>query len=200
MTTRPDPIPRPPSDAVSAGTAADAGRRPGHARSAGPGPGRPRRPAADAARSGAARRRPAPYGVTRAQRRRRPVRRASAGVGRGSTSSSAWPLAVAVGGVAFAVGRTTAPASAATGQTAAAGTAASSPNGSGDPRGSGAPGAAAVRRLRWRRGAGRPDDQRHGRRPSTATRLTIKTATGQTVEVATDASTTYHAGSRRRAT
>ena len=94
--------------------------------------------------------------------------------------------AVAIGGVAFAVGRSTAPAS------AVIGTGRGNLGGTGFPTGSFAPGA-----------NGQPGFVRGGLGGAGLTvrgtvesvdgdTLTIKTASGQTIEVTTDPSTTYH--------
>jgi hypothetical protein len=97
-------------------------------------------------------------------------------------------IAVAIGGVAFAVGRTTAPASAAsTGR----GGFANNPNASFGPRASGAPGF----------GGGRGGFGGFGGAGLTirgtvvsvaADTVTIKTANGQTIQVSTGADTTYN--------
>jgi hypothetical protein len=97
-------------------------------------------------------------------------------------------VAVAIGGVAFAVGRTTAPVSAATGA-GRGGFGGAFPGGSFAPRASGQPG---LGRGGFGGGAG-------GALTVTGTvvsvagdTLTIKTASGQTIEVSTGTSTTYN--------
>jgi hypothetical protein len=95
--------------------------------------------------------------------------------------------AVAIGGVAFAIGRSTAPASASTGNGLG-----NFPGGAGFPAGSFAPGT-----------GGQPGFGRDGLGGGGLTvrgtvesvdgdSLTIKTASGQTIEVTTGASTTYN--------
>jgi hypothetical protein len=99
-------------------------------------------------------------------------------------------LAVAIGGVAFAVGRSTAPVSAATG-TGRGGFGGAFPGGSFAPRASGQPGLG-------RGGFGGGFAGIGGLTVSgtvvsvNGDILTIKTASGQTIEVTTGASTTYH--------
>jgi hypothetical protein len=115
-------------------------------------------------------------------------------VARKSPSSGRWlnlvlilAAAVAIGGVAFAVGRGTAPVSAATG--AGRGGIA---GGAGFPRGSSAPGANGGNGF-GRGGFGGAGLTVEGTVVSTTgDTLTIKTAAGQTIEVTTGASTTYH--------
>jgi hypothetical protein len=92
-------------------------------------------------------------------------------------------VAVAIGGVAFAVGRTTAPVSAATGTTPGNG-------GVAFPRGSFAPGANGGPGF-VRGGFGSPTISGTVESVDGDT-ITIKTASGQTVKVTTGASTTYH--------
>jgi hypothetical protein len=97
-------------------------------------------------------------------------------------------IAVAIGGVAFAVGRTTAPASAAT--TGRGGFGANNPNASFGPRGSGAPGFGGGRGTFG--GFGGAGLTIRGTVESVdADSVTIKTQSGQTIEVATGADTTY---------
>jgi hypothetical protein len=91
-------------------------------------------------------------------------------------------LAVAIGGVAFAVGRTTAPVSASTG--------ARGNGGAAFPRGSFVPGANGGSGF-VRGGFGSPTLSGTVESVDGDT-LTIKTASGQTVTVTTGASTTYH--------
>ena len=92
-------------------------------------------------------------------------------------------VAVAIGGVAFAVGRTTAPVSAATGITRGNG-------GAAFPRGSFVPGANGGPTF-VRGGFGAPTISGTVESVDGDT-ITIKTASGQTVKVTTGASTTYH--------
>ena len=96
-------------------------------------------------------------------------------------------LAVAIGGVAFAVGRSTAPASAATGFPGVIA------NGTG-PRGSFAPGAGngGPTFVGGGFGAGGGLTLNGTVESVDADSITIKTANGQTIEVATGADTTYH--------
>jgi hypothetical protein len=97
-------------------------------------------------------------------------------------------IAVAIGGVAFAVGRTTAPASAAT--AGRGGFGANNPNASFGPRGSGAPGFGGGRGAFG--GFGGAGLTIRGTVQSIdADSVTIKTQNGQTIEVTTGADTTY---------
>lgn len=90
---------------------------------------------------------------------------------------------LAVGGIAFAVGRTTAPASAASGNAANGG--AGNLGGNFGPRGSGAPGAGFG-------GGGRSLGIRGTVTAVSPTSITIQIAGGATITVATNGSTTYH--------
>jgi hypothetical protein len=119
-----------------------------------------------------------------------PVARRSSGAGgRWLNLLLVLAAAVAIGGIAFAVGRTTAPVSATTGngRTGVAG-------GAGFPRGSFAPGASGQPGFgRGGFGGGGAGLTINGTVVSVSgDTLTIKTATGQTIEVTTGASTTYH--------
>jgi hypothetical protein len=97
-------------------------------------------------------------------------------------------IAVAIGGVAFAVGRSTAPASASTGR---GGFAANNPNASFGPRASGAPGFGGGRGgFGGFGGAGLTI--RGTVQSVSGDTVTIKTANGQTIEVTTGADTTYN--------
>jgi hypothetical protein len=97
-------------------------------------------------------------------------------------------VAVAIGGVAFAVGRSTAPVSAATGA-GRGGNFGGFPGGSFAPRASGQPG---FGRGGGGFGAGGAGLTVSGTVVSVAgDTLTIKTASGQTIEVTTGATTTY---------
>ena len=112
-------------------------------------------------------------------------------------SGGGWPnvvlviaAAVAIGGVAFAVGRSTAPASAATGN--GRGTIGGGFGGGGFPGGSFAPGANGQPGF-GRGGIGGGGLTIRGTVESVnGDTLTIKTANGQTIEVTTGADTTYH--------
>jgi hypothetical protein len=98
-------------------------------------------------------------------------------------------IAVAIGGVAFAVGRSTAPASAAS--TGRNGFIANNPNASFAPRGSGAPGFGGGRGGFG--GFGGAGLTINGTVQSVdGNTVTIKTANGQTIQVSTGADTTYH--------
>ena len=94
--------------------------------------------------------------------------------------------AVAIGGVAFAVGRSTAPVSAATGANGRGTFGGNFPNGSFAPRASGQPGLG-------RGGFGGGLSISGTVESVDGTTMTIKTANGQTIQVTTGASTTYHA-------
>ena len=97
-------------------------------------------------------------------------------------------IAVAIGGVAFAVGRSTAPASASTGR---GGFGANNPNASFGPRASGAPGFGGGRGgFGGFGGAGLT--VRGTVQSVSGDTVTIKTANGQTIEVTTGADTTYN--------
>jgi hypothetical protein len=97
-------------------------------------------------------------------------------------------IAVAIGGVAFAVGRTTAPASASTGR---GGFGANNPNASFGPRASGAPGFGGGRGgFGGFGGAGLT--VRGTVQSVSGDTVTIKTANGQTIEITTGADTTYN--------
>jgi hypothetical protein len=96
-------------------------------------------------------------------------------------------IVVAIGGVAFAIGRTTAPASAAT--TGRGGFGANFPNGSFTPNASGAPGFGGGRGFG---GGGAGLTIRGTVESVTGDTVTIKTANGQTIEVSTGADTTYN--------
>ncbi len=95
--------------------------------------------------------------------------------------------AVAIGGIAFAVGRTTAPVSAAAGGNGRAGAFA---NGSFAPRASGQPGFGG--RGGFGGGAGAGLSINGTVKSVDGNTLTITTANGQTIEVTTGDSTTYH--------
>lgn len=113
------------------------------------------------------------------------TRKASSG-GRLLNVVLAVAVAVAIGGVAFAAGRSTAPVSAATGGRGALGGGAGFPGGSFAPGASGQPG-------QGRGGFGGGGVTISGTVESVdGTTLTVKTAAGQTIEIATGASTTYH--------
>ena len=107
----------------------------------------------------------------------------SRGSGRFLTIVLGVAVAVAIGGVAFAVGRTTAPVSAATGTTRGNG-GVEFPRGSFVPGANGGPGFV-------RGGFGSPTISGTVESVDGDT-ITIKTASGQTVKVTTGASTTYH--------
>jgi hypothetical protein len=94
--------------------------------------------------------------------------------------------AVAIGGIAFAVGRTTAPVSAATGGNGRGAFA----NGSFAPRASGQPGFGG--RGGFGGGAGAGLSINGTVKSVDGNTLTITTANGQTIEVTTGDSTTYH--------
>jgi hypothetical protein len=95
-------------------------------------------------------------------------------------------VAVAIGGVAFAAGRSTAPVSAATGGRGGLGGGAGFPGGSFAPGASGQPGLG-------RGGFGGGGLSISGTVESVdATTMTVKTAAGQTIQVTTGTSTTYH--------
>ena len=96
-------------------------------------------------------------------------------------------IVVAIGGVAFAIGRTTAPASAATTGRGAFG--ANFPNGSFTPNASGAPGFGGGRGFG---GGGGGLTIRGTVESVSGDTVTIKTANGQTVAVTTGADTTYN--------
>jgi Domain of unknown function (DUF5666) len=111
-----------------------------------------------------------------------PVARKTSSGGRWLNLILVLAAAVAIGGVAFAVGRTTAPAPA---SAVGNGRTGFGPGGSFAPRGSGAPGLG-------RGGFGGAGLTINGTVQSvTADTLTVKTAAGQTVVVALGASTTY---------
>jgi Domain of unknown function (DUF5666) len=113
-----------------------------------------------------------------------PVARKSSSGGRLLNIVLAVAVAVAVGGVAFAVGRGTAPASAANANGRGLAGANGFPGGSFAPRASGQPG------FGGGRGGGLTLS---GTVESVdGSTLTIKTANGQTVQVTTGPSTTYH--------
>ncbi|MFL5720648.1 MAG: hypothetical protein ACJ778_09260 [Chloroflexota bacterium] len=97
-------------------------------------------------------------------------------------------IAVAIGGVAFAVGRTTAPASAAT--TGRGGFGTNNANASFAPRGSGAPGFGGRGAFGGFGGAGLTI--RGTVESVDSDSVTIKTPNGQTIEVSTGADTTYN--------
>ena len=99
-------------------------------------------------------------------------------------------IAVAIGGVAFAAGRTTAPVSAATGN--GRGTGGAFPGGSFAPRASGQPGLGRGGFGGGFGGAGGGLTVSGTVVSVTGNTLTIKTASGQTIEVTTGASTTYN--------
>ncbi len=96
-------------------------------------------------------------------------------------------IVVAIGGVAFAIGRTTAPASAATGARGAFGA-------NGLPRASFLPGASGAPGFGGGRGAfgGGGLTIRGTVESVTGDTVTIKTANGQTIQVTTGADTTYN--------
>jgi hypothetical protein len=100
-------------------------------------------------------------------------------------------LAVAIAGVAFAVGRTTAPVSAATG-TGRTGFGGAFPGGSFAPRASGQPGLGRGGFGGGFGGAGAGLTVSGTVVSVSGDTLTITTTSGQTVEVTTGASTTYH--------
>ncbi|MFL5680021.1 MAG: hypothetical protein ACJ77B_05410 [Chloroflexota bacterium] len=99
---------------------------------------------------------------------------------------------VAVGGIAFAVGRTTAPVTAAAGGGGGNFNGGFGPRASGGfgPRGSGAPGGGFGGGFGG--GGGRGFGIRGTVTAVTSTSITIQVAGGQTITLTTDASTTYH--------
>jgi hypothetical protein len=97
-------------------------------------------------------------------------------------------IAVAIGGVAFAIGRTTAPASAAT---TGRGGFAANPNRSFAPNASGVPGFGGGRGAFGGLGGGGLTIRGTVESVGSDT-VTIKTANGQTIEVTTGADTTYN--------
>jgi hypothetical protein len=98
-------------------------------------------------------------------------------------------LAVAIGGVAFAVGRTTAPASASTGGRGTFG--ANFPNASFAPGASGAPNFGGGRGGFGGFGGGAGLTIRGTVESVDGSTVTIRTANGQSIQVATGADTTY---------
>jgi hypothetical protein len=131
----------------------------------------------------------APAPVTGAPAPVNPARNKSSGGGRWLNVVLGVAFAVAIAGVAFAVGRTTAPASAATGGRGGFG--GQFPGGSFAPRASGEPGFGGGRGgFGGAFGAGLTIS---GTVVSVnGDTLTLKTASGQTIEVTTGASTTYN--------
>jgi hypothetical protein len=116
-----------------------------------------------------------------------PVAKSKSSSGRLVNVILAVAVAVAIGGVAFAVGRTTAPASAATTGRNGFGNG-GFPNGSFTPDASGAPGFGG-----GGRGFGGGGLTLRGTVQSVSgDTVTIKTANGQTIEVSTGADTTYN--------
>jgi hypothetical protein len=131
----------------------------------------------------------APSPVTSAPPHVVPARKKSSGSGRLLNVVLGVAVAIAIAGVAFAVGRTTAPASAATGA-GRGGFGGQFPGGSFAPRASGQPGFGGRGGAFGAGGAGLTVS---GTVVSVdGSTMTIKTASGQTIQVATGPSTTYN--------
>jgi hypothetical protein len=128
-----------------------------------------------------------------------PVQAAPVRPGRGPSRVATWvnialgvALVAAVGGVAFAAGRMTAPATAA-GGLGRNGTGFPAGNGYFPDGGAGGPGGLAGQGGRGVFGADSGVTIQGTVESSSADALTIKTAAGQTIEVALNGTTTYHA-------